>query len=692
MSVKLTFKICTYLLVVDGLIALALAGLIAPSWWPFIGMMVAASWWGEAIRLWVSAVVRRRHLITVLAVGFFILDLLYLAESLLDGFVHLLVFALFYKLYTWRTLRDARDLLLLAFFTLVAASPLTVNVGFLFVFLVFLLLGSWTFMLYHVMSESERHVSGDASALIESRDLVTPALLGLSLFSAAAVFIFTLAFFFTIPRLGQAALPFRSGFGPMISGFSDRVELGSFGTIQTDATVVMRVHFPEGPAVPELLGGLRWRGLALDHFSGREWSVTQAERQMARRSTGGYIPLARPRGRGVVVTQEVYLEPMGTDVLFAAPRILGMVLSRGTVWVDPLGSVTSPIPVARLRYRAVSELETPTVSNRVERALSDEERAQYLQLPTLSPEVPALAHKVIGGSPDRWTAALRLTDYFQSSFRYSLELERSGEMDPLEDFLFGSRAGNCEYFATSLAVLLRTLGIPARVVNGFQRGVWNPYGRYFTVRKRDAHSWVEAYFPERGWMTLDPSPREGFDAAWAPSQTLQYLDALRMRWHRYVVNWSLGDQMRASWFVRERAGAWRRALFNRGLSFPGGTRWATIAVAAAGGLALAIFLWRRPAILRSAGLRHRSTVPAYERMVKRLARQGLSREQGETAREFRTRVLVELPDLRDPVDELTLAYERVRFGGSFLGQEELARLWRLADGLAIRRERPAVRG
>jgi len=679
MSVRLAFQICTYLLIVDGLAALALAGLLEPAWWPFIILVVMASWLHETIRARVSAVVQHRHLITILAVGFFALDLLYLAESLLDGFVHLLLFALLYKLYTRRTLRDSRDLLLLSFFMLVAASALTVSVGFLLILIVFLLLGTWTFVLYHVMWEAEKNAPDQAAALIESRDLVTPSLLGLSVAAAVASFLLTALFFFVIPRLGQAALPLPGRLGQMVTGFSERVELGSFGTMQTDASVVMRVELPDGPADPEGLESLRWRGVAFDHFSGREWSVTHVERRMLPRNPGGQIPVARPRGAGYLITQEIYLEPIGTEVLFAAPRLVAVTVSSGPVWVDALDGVTSPVPRARLHYRALSELELlarrPTGAVR---PLSDEERARYLQLPLLSPRVRALAREVTRQSPEPWPAALRLTHYLQTTLRYSLELQRTPGADPLEDFLFVSRSGNCEYFATSLAVLLRTLDIPARVVNGFQRGEWNPYGGYFTVRQRDAHSWVEAWVPGRGWVTLDPSPRANFNSAQASSTTFQYLDALRMRWHRHVVNWSLGDQLRASLTVRQQALAWRRAFFAGGLSFPGGKRGAAIAVGAVLGLAAVIFLWRRGVALAPLPGRRPATVWVYERMLRRLARLGLRPGRGETAREFCLRVAADLPEVRATVEEITRVYEAVRFGGAAVAADELARLGGLA--------------
>lgn len=682
MGIRLGLQISTYLLVVDGLAALALAGLLEPRWWPFVILVVAASWWQEAVRARVSAMVRHHQLLMLLAVGFFALDLAYLAESLLDGFVHVLLFALFYKLFTRRALRDSRDLLLLSFFMLVGASTLTVSVGFLLILMVFLLVGMCALGLYHMSWESEHNAADPGHASLESQRLVTPSLLGMSVAAAFASMLFTLAFFFIIPRVGQATLPLRARLDQPVSGFSERVELGSFETIQTDGTVVMRVQFPEGPAAPERLGGLRWRGVAFDRFNGREWSVSRPGRRVFPAVFGGRVTLARPSGTGPVVTQEIYLEPLGTEVLFAAPRLLTVVLSAGSLSIDEFGSVSSPVPQARLHYQVLSELEPPASRSRgTERPLSFEEHARYLQLPPLSPRVHALARELTRGTPDQWAAALRLTQYLQTSFRYSLDLTRASSLEPLEDFLFLSRSGNCEYFATSLAVFLRSLEIPARVVNGFQRGEWNPYGGYFAVRQRDAHSWVEAYFPERGWVSLDPSPRGELDASRASSAAFQYLDALRMRWHRYMVSWSLGDQLRASASVRQQALNWRRVIFEGGLAMLGNLRAVAIAGIAAGVLALAVVVWRRGLGLTVVRLRPPAPVLVYERMLKRLARLGLRPGPAETAREFCERVIVRLPDRGEVLRELTRVYEKVRFGGATIAQEELARLWKLAEGL-----------
>jgi len=194
-------------------------------------------------------------------------------------------------------------------------------------------------------------------------------------------------------------------------------------------------------------------------------------------------------------------------------------------------------------------------------------------------------------------------------------------------------------------------------VNGFQRGEWNPYGRYFIVRLRDAHSWVEAYV-NGGWMTFDPSPRGDVGPGEPPAPVALYLDALRVRWYRYVVGWSLQDQVLAAVRLHQTALAWR-------LSAPDLRAWRAvprglaIVLPLVALLAVLLVSRRRPG--RPAGAR--PALPRfYARALRTLARRGLRPHAGETAREFARRVETAVPTCAPPLARLTHAYERVRFG------------------------------
>jgi protein-glutamine gamma-glutamyltransferase len=221
--------------------------------------------------------------------------------------------------------------------------------------------------------------------------------------------------------------------------------------------------------------------------------------------------------------------------------------------------------------------------------------------------------------------------------------------------------------------MLRSQGIPARVVGGFQRGEWNPFGRYFTVRMRDAHAWVEAYVPGAGWTTLDPSPR-GAEAA--ASGAALYFDALRLRWYRYVINWSLRDQVEVATTIRRQASSWR-------VDWTALREWRPPALAypliAALIVLLAAWRWRRSG---AAAAWAADRMPSfYARALRALARRGLRPRLGETAREFRERASSALPNAAPVLGRLTDGYERVRFGEATLDPRERAELDACAEAL-----------
>jgi len=377
------------------------------------------------------------------------------------------------------------------------------------------------------------------------------------------------------------------------------------------------------------------------------------------------------------VRQEIFLDPIGADAVFVAPQALRIQMQVGAVGLDDMGSITTPTGSARLQYTVDSELEvTPP------RGLRDAPwpvvsqppgAARYLQLPPLPDRIPALAREVTAGSRSPYEAALKLNHYLSTQYTYTLVLKQQTTLGPLEEFLFVRRSGNCEYFAAAMAVMLRSVGIPARVVGGFQRGDWNPYGAYFMVRMKDAHSWVEAFLDGPGWVSFDPSPRAAAEEAFgARSTAALYLDALRMRWYRYVVNWSLRDQVGVAASVHRGASEWRGSLLGWRDSLRAVPRGWVVAIVVSV-LAAAWFLRRHaPGAARRAAA---AAVPRfYLQALRVLARRGFRRGSTETAREFSDRVEGTAPAFASAVARLTAAYERCRFGEGALSPDEAAAL------------------
>jgi hypothetical protein len=205
------------------------------------------------------------------------------------------------------------------------------------------------------------------------------------------------------------------------------------------------------------------------------------------------------------------------------------------------------------------------------------------------------------------------------------------------------------------------------VAAGFQQGEWNPYGRYFMVRLSDAHAWVEVHLDGQGWVAFDPSPRGETAAEEIPGRVSLYFDAARMRWYRYVVNWSLRDQVQLAASVHRQAADARVAL-----AWPRDWRVSRTMGAGAGiAVAVALLWWlRRPGrVLARTGPAAR--VPAfYERALRCLARRGLAPEAAETARQFASRVEERAPERAAAFERLTSYYERARFGDGTLTEAE----------------------
>jgi hypothetical protein len=350
-----------------------------------------------------------------------------------------------------------------------------------------------------------------------------------------------------------------------------------------------------------------------------------------------------------------------------------------------MGSLSVSSAAARLHYVVDSELEGPAPprggSRRPVPPLAPGERARFLQLAAPAPEIERLAREVTAGARDAETAARRVGEHLADNYRYSLALKRESTRPPVEEFLFVRRAGNCEYFAAAMAVMLRSVGVPSRVVAGFQQGEWNPYGRYFMVRLSDAHAWVEVYVEGRGWVTFDPSPRGAAVADAAPGPVSLYLDAARMRWYRYVVNWSLRDQVQLAVSVHRQATDVRLAL-----SWPRDWRLPRAAGTAAGvavGVALLWWLARRGPVRGRSG--PAATMPAfYERALHLLARRGLAPDPAETARQFAARVAAAAPERGGAFSRLTRHYERARFGAVSLTDSELQDATHALDALRAR--------
>jgi transglutaminase-like putative cysteine protease len=576
--------------------------------------------------------------------------------------------------------RDWSLLYLLSFFSVVAASALSVEVFFAGIFVAYLFVAPWVLVLSQ-LKEGTETAGKDPDK--ETR------LLGWPLFRLVGsiniiLFLLTLALFITFPRFGVGLLGDLWASGGAVVGFSDRLTLGEVSKIQKNGAVAMRVSLDQPR--PQGEKELYWRGVALDHFDGRKWEKSTNEGVPVRRIGEGYRLGEAPERRAPLIRQKIILEPTGSPVLFALDKPVMIFGRLGYLFRDSLGNVLAlqPFPF-QISYEVLSYTEPgwkdkPPDSN-------------FLQLPTLHPRIVTLSRQLTEGLGDEGRKARALERFFRENYQYALEDLPVGGNDPLADFLFEVRRGNCEYFASALAIMLRTLGIPARVVNGYLGGEWNPYGEYYLIRQSNAHSWVEAYLPGQGWVTLDPTPSAPRGRALALFSSLtNFADFLRLNWYRYVINFGLADQYQLFKALRQPhqwLGVTSRGFSLRDLTArfsTSGKGWLELGIAMAvlalGWIGLKNLRGRKNAPARNA--LHAAT-KRYHRLLALCAKRGLKKRPAETPDEFSQRVGTQGNGL---VEEFTSLYQEARFSGP---HDFSGRLKKMDDILAdLRKNRPQL--
>jgi transglutaminase-like putative cysteine protease len=450
------------------------------------------------------------------------------------------------KLLQHKSERDWIFLYLMTFFEVLLAAGLSISALYLVNFLVYLMLMACAIIAFEIRKTS-RNVFSELSAFNGKASSSSPGPRPLIVrripASALAIILLTVLLavplFFLLPRVGGAGLG-SAPRGP-VSGFSDKVTLGQFGKIAEDDRIVMRVKFD---ALAAVTNNLYFRGIAFDTFDNKSWSRSRPEpRVIVPKYQEEPIKVGEPRGRDTLVGQTIYLEPIGTPVLFALPKPVTIRGTFDSLNVDSAGGIEhTRRTYDRISYRAFSDISLPSSTElRADRAPYTIDDVPYRSLPpSLDPRIAQLAEEIVRPFNNRYEKARAVEYYLQTKFGYTLE-QKGGGKEPLADFLFNVKEGHCEYFASAMAILLRTQGIATRVVNGFHGGDYNETAGMTVVRQRHAHAWVEVYFPgENIWVTFDPTPIGGQpgdsgNASGIMGTFARYTEALEAMWIEYFV-------------------------------------------------------------------------------------------------------------------------------------------------------------
>ncbi|HXT87501.1 MAG TPA: DUF3488 and transglutaminase-like domain-containing protein [Verrucomicrobiae bacterium] len=615
--------------------------------------------------------------------------------------IHVLLFATLVRLYSSRTVRDNVFLAMLAFAGMLASAILTVDTMFLVGLALFLLLAVSSFVGLEIRRSSEGAVTpvldpGSAPARRLNRALgLTSGIV------AASSLVIGALIFFLIPRFTAGYLSAFNVRPTMMTGFTDNVSLGEIGKIQQSSAVVMRIRVDGDPLRAQ---DMHWRGMVLTNFDGKRWFTPAPRPTIWPADAGGNYQLQRPplpSNSYSVLRYSVLMQPIATDAVFVAPRVVtlsgnfgaggagGFGRARSYLLLDRNGTILNPLHNgAASRYEGVSQV--PVARPQELRGAAGnypfEIRDTYLQLPELDPRIKPLAEKITAHDATPYDKAADLERYFHTEFRYTLDLSDMSSKDPLAYFLFTKRAGNCEYFASAMVVMLRTLGIPARYITGFLAGEYNDIAQDYIIRGRDAHSWVEVYFPKYGWITFDPTPAGGIEGGGMFSRLSMYWDWFQYSWNEWIINYDFSHQLSLARDVKSSSLTWtqriardyrherRKAINSIKLlqarvssspyALPGALVFLLLLLIYFRGRAMGGFVavrWKLRAH-RDGTLPPELAAFEYRQMLRLLERRGWRKSPAQTPLEFAATIRVQ--EFAGPVAELTSLYQSARFGSA----------------------------
>jgi protein-glutamine gamma-glutamyltransferase len=753
------FRLTSYGLITTAFVALALTGqLDAPSVALYSLAVIVALVRDTrdvtrlALREWMW------RLLAVLYIPFIFLDSAFISNKIV-ALAHLTLFLSAAKLFQNKRDRDWVFLYLIGFFQMLLVAGLTFNAVFVASLGTFLFFFISTLAAFEIRRAAREVKSGKDEtitplkpprAIKYSETPVSPRsikagrtgyLVVASVVQIAIVAGLTLPLFFLIPRFGGGGVARGLGDSAPITGFSNRVELGQMASIKKSPRIVMHVKLDRRP--PRYL---RWRGVALERYDGKAWTLDKDNPPNRVRGTNqfsssngtfdGDASLERRydyqdnlTDHPSIIWETISLEPLVVPTLFASQRPVQV---RGVIPKLERDNYTNELSGSGVRGRLTYSVQcdTSTPSEDLLRADSPESAPEQVtrpggsgsfdllintQLPKkLDPQVRRLAHEITRGLPCAFDKAKAIEEYLKTNYHYTLNLRFKTE-DPLAEFLFDLREGHCEYFATAMVIMLRTLGIPARIVNGFQMGEYNDLNELYAVRDSDAHSWVEVYFPRNAtWIEFDPTPPAGlndYSSGGLVARVRKYMDAMEVFWLDYVVTLDSDQQASIMVELQQRllsvkskvvgyyldAKRWTRNL----ISYLASQRTWTVAGALKLTATLLLILligmsayfarsylklrsvpvtgygpwwhrlfvlplWRRSRWLASDP--QGSAILFYEQMLSLARRRGMIKRPDQTPIEFAEQTRLE------SIKEITLFYNRVRFGGSPIGAVDAHRI------------------
>ena len=610
-------------------------------------------------------------------------------DQAVKALMHLILFLVLVKLYSMHREREKWHVFVATFFIFVAAMGTSSHPTILLYLIGALAVG------FAVMGRfAELHMATKLGR-VPRKTTIFPTVRWPFVVACLLVFCLSVPIFAMLPRLNQPFLTGQGGNNLSLSrttGFSDRVNLNLTSEIRGNRKVAMRLQLPAGVEGAEL----RLKGTSYTYYRRQNWF----------RSVDGprnLFPVPDPYGssKKVFIMPGAELEGARTATIFLEPLD-----SVAAILPSTTRAVRPGVPLSHLRLDSGGSLLFPgssppdqMVQYEVELGDGDfvaapapssdprrpDSLPESLDTRGVSPRMAQLAESVMGEGVDVERTE-RLLRHLLNEYTYTTDfVGRDGDR-PIEDFLFEYRSGHCEYFASAMVLLLRTQGVPARLVTGFLGAELNPIEGYYIVRQQNAHAWVEAWV-DGAWRIYDPTPPDGRPTPAERDFKLllqQIYDYVAFRWDRYVLTYSSADQQSVWQSVRERVTElwerwrrWREDEADDGRrTVPTGepnvptagleqgedlqalwqdpkVRYGGAALLAAVLLSLGIWLRRRPL----------PATEVYARLRRGLAELGLPVDETTAPLELRRRVVALHPETRDDVHLVVDTYVRQSFAG-----------------------------
>jgi transglutaminase-like putative cysteine protease len=651
-----------------------------------------ASWLVDRAGLIDASFARWWNVLILAFVGVTVLQLVMTEESIISAAIRFVLLLTMVKLFGRFAERDDLQIYALSFLLFASATAVNEGVTYGILFGLYTVAGTFSLALFHLKIEVDDHTASRGSDRMPFDRQYMMVLGAISVM----IFMASMAIFFVFPRVGMGFFVTQSRDQTQVTGFSESVELGSHGQIRDNPEVVMRVEFPEGR--PNSYETMHWRTMTFDRYDGSSWSqtLTESESRLPRED-GDYLlqKVQREWREGFSqktdpMVLEIYLEPIGTNLL---PRLwpTGIVSFGNSVLRVPWNPNSGDITIdayGDLRHTLESEVGVPytiTALGKPDPSQLREQRfntqrkgpdPRYLQLPDVSDRFQALTGQITSGIESPYEKAEAISAHLQNNYQYTTDLPAVDKTQPIEGFVFDTKRGHCEYFATTAVLMLRQADVPARLVNGFLGGRWNGVGDYLSVRQGDAHSWVEIYVPNFGWTPIDPTPAADVLPT-QPSAVERWYrdvyDAARLNWMKWVIEYDLESQIElfknAGKFLAPKSNAFdnddEKSDENSSKSWVDG-QIVMIGLAVVSGLFALIWLVRR--LLRH---RRRTLVMLFSKIERAGKAAGTDRAPDEGPGAYLERLSKDYPQASRELAAFRQRYLAARFGGRTPGAKQM---------------------